>query len=76
MERFIYGEFAAHRFLESTSQGAPPETMFSYVLKVPVLDPQRLGETVARNRGMLVQAFDNPEEALAWLSADPHRPPP
>jgi hypothetical protein len=40
---------------------------FAYVLEKPVLDPERLGETVARNRGMDVKAFDNIEEADRWL---------
>ncbi len=40
---------------------------FAHVLKEPVLDPQRFGETVALNRGMNVRTFDNLEDALAWL---------
>ena len=40
---------------------------FAYVLKEPVLDPKKFGETVAVNRGMLIRVFDNPEEALQWL---------
>jgi hypothetical protein len=32
-----------------------------------VLDPKRLGETVAVNRGMNIKVFDNPEDARRWL---------
>jgi hypothetical protein len=62
MERFYFCEFAA-----AASQSKTPGIRFAYVLKEPVLDPDKFGETVAVNRGMLVKAFDNPEEALAWL---------
>jgi hypothetical protein len=31
------------------------------------IDPQRFGETVARNRGMNVRIFSVLDEALAWL---------
>jgi hypothetical protein len=40
---------------------------FAYVLVAPVLDSRRFGETVARNRGMQVKAFDNLREAEHWL---------
>jgi len=66
IERFYYCEFAA-----VASQSKTPGIRFAYALKEPVLDPDRFGETVAVNRGMLVKAFDNPEEALAWLETSP-----
>ena len=67
IERFFYGQFAARAVREYVHQqrGLPP--YFAYLLSEPVLDPRRLGETVASNRGMLVKAFDDPEKALAWL---------
>ena len=67
MERFYYGEFAAQAVWDAAERGVSPATRFAYVLKEPVLDPGRFGETVAVNRGMAVRAFDNPGEALQWL---------
>jgi hypothetical protein len=67
LERFYYAEFAAATTAQSKKQNKSGETRFAYVLKEPVLDPEKFGETVAVNRGMCVKAFDNPEEALAWL---------
>jgi hypothetical protein len=68
IERFFYGEFAAHavarRLIESGVLHLP---QFAYVLHEPVLDPKRFGETVAVNRGMWVKVFDNVEDALEWL---------
>lgn len=67
VERFYYGEFAAHTIRDFAQRGVSPSTQFAFVLKEPVLDPGRFGETVAVNRGMLVRAFDRPEDALRWL---------
>ncbi|HUC99651.1 MAG TPA: hypothetical protein VMR88_14275 [Candidatus Polarisedimenticolaceae bacterium] len=67
LERFYYGKFAADAVLQFKDRGVSPATQFAYVLKEPVLDAQRFGETVAVNRGMLVKTFDNLEDALGWL---------
>ncbi len=71
MERFYYGEFAAHTVKDFAQQGVSSSTQFAYILKEPVLDPGRFGETVAVNRGMLVKMFDRPEDALRWLGISP-----
>jgi hypothetical protein len=71
MERFYYGEFAAQTVAHFAERGVSLATQFAYVLKEPVLDPQRFGETVAVNRGMFVKAFDSPEAALQWLGLAP-----
>ncbi|MBM4029921.1 MAG: hypothetical protein FJ280_31655 [Planctomycetes bacterium] len=63
MERFYYGEFVA----EAWRGALPLVPKFAYVLEYPVLDPARFGETVAVNRGMIVKAFDNLDDALGWL---------
>jgi hypothetical protein len=47
---------------------------FAYVLKEPVLDPQRFGQTVAVNRGMNVKTFDNVEQARTWLGLPSTKP--
>jgi hypothetical protein len=75
MERFYYGEFAAQTVWDFAERGVSPATRFAYVLREPVLDPGRFGETVAVNRGMAVRAFDNPEEALQWLGITPANKP-
>ena len=70
IERFYYGEFAARSVASFASRGVSPATRFAYVLEEPMLDPDRFGETVAVNRGMIVRAFDNLEAARAWLAAE------
>ena len=72
IERFYYGEYVADEVnaLENSAEyeGSP---QFAYVLNEPVLDPQRLGETVALNRGVNVKAFNNTQDAIAWLGVEP-----
>ena len=71
VERFYYGEFVANtveQLVRNGWKGASPQ--FAYVLREPMLDPLRLGETVAVNRGMNVKAFTNTKEALQWLRHD------
>jgi len=71
MERFYYGAFAANSVARFGDRGVSPVTQFAYVLREPILDPQRFGETVAVNRGMFIKVFDNLEDALGWLQIAP-----
>jgi hypothetical protein len=76
IERFFYGEFAAHavmRYIIESGVSRAPQ--FAYVLEEPILDPRRFGETVAVNRGMWVKVFDNLEDALGWLRFEPGNKP-
>src|SRR5215469_12068451 len=68
IERFFYGQFTAEMVISYEDRGVSAGTPFAYVLKEPVLDPKRFGETVAVNRCMIVKAFENLDEALKWLS--------
>ncbi len=75
LERFSYGKFVADTVWKFKDRGVSPGTRFAYVLEEPVLDSRRLGEAVAANRGMLVKAFNNPEDALGWLGITPANKP-
>jgi hypothetical protein len=67
IERFYYGDFAAKETLKIVGEhGYNPR--FAYVLHEPVLDPDKLGETVAQNRGMNVKVFKTLEDAIRWLT--------
>lgn len=63
IQRFYYGVFAAEETIRLV-QNVP---RFAYILKEPVLDPRRIGETVALNRGMKVKTFTDSDAALNWL---------
>ncbi len=67
IERFYYGKFCAEAVWSYRERGVAPFTQFAFVLVEPVLDPDRLGETVSVNRGMHTKAFDNVVEACEWL---------
>lgn len=71
MERFFYGQFAAEQVAQFGDRGVSPSTRFAYVLEVPMRDPARFGENVARNRGMDVTTFDNLKDAFGWLGIAP-----
>ncbi|HEY0304186.1 MAG TPA: hypothetical protein VGC44_04395 [Longimicrobiales bacterium] len=70
LDRYVYGEFVALAAARLPKNVVPTPPKFAYVLTHPVLDPDRLGETVARNRGMSLRAFDNKDEALEWLVSE------
>ena len=42
----------------------------TFVLSKSLLDPQKFGETVARNRGLYGLVTDDMEEAVHWLEQD------
>lgn len=67
IQRFYYSDFAARTVAKYAAETGNPWPQFAYVLDEPVLDPNRFGEKVARNRGMNIKVFDNLEEAFRWL---------
>ena len=67
IERFYYGRFVADAVARACSRANCGAPQFAYVLKPPVLDTARLGETVAVSHGMVVKAFDDLKDALSWL---------
>lgn len=70
MERFYYSEFVAQAVTDCVYRAKLSfSPVFAYVLRPPVLDPDRFGENVAVNRGMVVKTFDNTEDATAWLQS-------
>jgi len=67
IDRFYYAKFAALSVALARQHHRRFNPRFAYVLKVPVLDKKRFGETVAVNRGMNVKVFEDIEAARAWL---------
>jgi hypothetical protein len=61
LERFQIGKDTA-----DAAQGA---VVVALVTQPEMIDPQRFGRTVARNRSFLVDVFTTEAEALAWLRA-------
>ena len=68
---FYYGEFMAIAVQKLVDSGwAVEDPCFAFVLHEPILDPLRLGETVAINRGINIKAFQNKHEACRWLEQE------
>jgi len=62
MDRFYHGVTTV------TIQRAKKTRIFIAVLgREPLLDPERFGETVALNRGLLGKAFIDIDDAIAWI---------
>jgi hypothetical protein len=66
LDRFYYGEYVAEATLRVVAETALLPR-FAYVMVPPLRDPNRLGMTVASNRGITCCGFDTPEPALRWL---------
>lgn len=47
--------------------GLPRSSKIAAAIPPELIDPARFGETVARNRGVAVRAFDNLEQSITWL---------
>ena len=73
-ERFYYGVFAATETMRLVKEHRI-DPRFAYILNQPLRDPQRLGETVMVNRGMILKTFETPEEAFEWLERTPAKKP-
>jgi len=67
LERFFYGKYVADAVTQMVNSAKIEVPRFAYVLKEPVLDPKRFGETVAVNRGMRIKTFDQMKQAEWWL---------
>ena len=74
VERFYYGEFAATETMRLFNEHRICPR-FAYVIHQPLRDPERFGETVAVNRGMIVKTVETPQEAFEWLNLTPAKKP-
>jgi hypothetical protein len=64
MDRFKSAEYLADDIIQ---RALGKLTKIAFVAKVPPLDPERFGETVARNRGVNAKATTDIDEAIMWL---------
>jgi hypothetical protein len=65
MERYESSVFLARDILQ---RALGKITKIAVCGKEPPLDPQRFGETVAKNRGVNAKAFTNCDEAIEWIN--------
>lgn len=70
LERYEFGEYVAASNHAAFAAGEA-KLKVAIVGRVPLIDPQRFGEMVARNRGAVVTVTTDLDEAVAWLAVDP-----
>ena len=70
IQRYLYGEFAANALRTALEGELAQAPKFVYVLVEPVLDPGRIGQTVALINGMNVMTFGSVSDAEHWLDAE------
>jgi hypothetical protein len=69
LERFYFGEFAALEAIRFKGLGLSKIAIAFYGIE-PIIDPDRFGEIVARNRGLNVIVTTETEEATQFLHAN------
>jgi hypothetical protein len=70
-ERYDYSAFMAREVVSRAVRFGGPAVRLAYLGYAPLIDPHRFGVLVARNRGALVLATENLNEALNWLGVTP-----
>lgn len=68
LERYLYATFVADNVIRKDN-GVWLAPRLVYLGQIPLIDPLRFGETVARNRGVDIKVYETREikDALAWL---------
>jgi len=70
-ERIHYAELSHEKYQVFLSKGHIENCRFAWLGKVPLVDPKRLGEAVALNRGMMVRVTTELDQAFVWLGVQP-----
>jgi hypothetical protein len=72
IQRFEFARFVANKQQMAVFDGKLGEpSRLAIVGNVPIVDPNRFGETVALNRGAKIKVTDRREEAVQWLEITP-----
>lgn len=70
-ERMHYAQISVQKYQKLLEEGAIKKCRFVWVGKEPLLDPKRLGESVALNMGLMVRVTSNIDDAFVWLGVQP-----
>ena len=66
IERYGLAEYLAHELIDHLSSRKRFPRL-AFLGKEPLVDPNRLGEIVATNRGVQMKVVEQMEEAVKWL---------
>jgi hypothetical protein len=70
-ERIHYAQISVQKYQKLLEEGVVKKCRFVWVGKQPLLDPKRLGESVALNMGLTVRVTPNIDDAFVWLGVQP-----
>jgi hypothetical protein len=70
-ERIHYAELSHEKYRNFLEKGHIKNCRFAWLGKVPLVDPKRLGEAVALNRGMIIRVTTELDQAFVWLGVQP-----
>src|SRR5262245_48007187 len=59
-----------YEFAKEWAEAAESSIRIAVVARPELIDHEKFGVTVARNRGLIADVFTSEEEALAWLLKD------
>lgn len=69
MNRYELAEYAAIEAINFTLKGLSKLAIAFYGVE-PIIDPERFGELVARNRGLNIKVLTNKQEALQFFDSE------
>ena len=67
MERYAIGEFLA---AEKSRRGYLNPIQIGVIGNPPLIEPQRFGQTVARNHGVFIKIETDLDKLLAWMEIE------
>lgn len=70
LDRYQHGVFVSEQ-MQKPGGNELRTTRLAYVVRPPIIAPDRFGETVAVNRGVWGHAFEDEADAVAWLREAP-----
>lgn len=50
------------------------KVVLSFIQRPEMIDPERIGTTIAANAGLIANVFENEADARAWLTSNVHVP--
>jgi hypothetical protein len=71
IERFHYAEVSTDKYNKLLAAGVVKPCRFVWIGKPPQLDPKKLGESVALNRGLILRVTPDLEHAFVFLGVKP-----
>jgi len=69
LDRYHFGEYAALESLKYTGKGLLKIAVSFYGIE-PIIDPERFGELVARNRGLNIKVTTDKDESFQFLGVE------